>query len=54
MKDLDDTADWLSDDDYEEPEIDPKYMYTLMEVDIVDRCVKLQASRPLSAPNSLF
>jgi hypothetical protein len=54
MKELDDTVDWLSDDEYEEPEIKPKYMYALTEVDIVGKCVKSQASRPLFASNSFF
>jgi hypothetical protein len=54
MKDLDDTVNWLSDDEYEKSKMNPKYMYTLTEVDIVDKCVKSQASRPLSAPNPLF
>jgi hypothetical protein len=39
MTDLEDTVDWLSDDDYEEPEMNPKYMsdmFTIAKVDICD------------------
>jgi hypothetical protein len=39
MTDLEDTVDWLSDDEYEQPEMNPKYMsdmFTIAEVDIND------------------
>jgi hypothetical protein len=57
MTDLEDTVDWLSDDEYEEPEMNPKYMsdmFTIAEVDIFDSSVISQKSQGLSASNSLL
>jgi hypothetical protein len=57
MKNLEDTADWLSDDEHEEPEIKPKYssdMFTITDVKIGDPNVRSQTSMSLSAPNSFF
>jgi hypothetical protein len=49
MTDQEDTTDWLSDDEYEEPEMNPKYssdMLTITNVDMI--------SKGLSASNHLF
>jgi hypothetical protein len=57
MKDLEDTTDWLSDDKYKEPEMNPKYssdMFTITDVDICSTNVQSQISKGLSAPNHLF
>ena len=57
MKDQEDTTDWLSDDEYEEPEMNPKYssdMFTITDVDICNTNVKSQIFKGLSAPNYLF
>jgi hypothetical protein len=54
MKDLENAVDWLSDDEYEEPEMKPKYMFTLTEVDICEPSMASQAFKGPSAPNSLF
>jgi hypothetical protein len=57
MKDLEESTDWLSDDKYEEPEMNPKYssdMFTITDVDICNTNVKYQISKGLSAPNHLF
>ena len=43
MKDIEETTDWLSDDEYEEPEMNPKYssdMFTITDVEIVNTNVK--------------
>ena len=43
MTDQEDTTDWLSDDEYEEPEMNPKYssdMFTITNVDISNTNVK--------------
>jgi hypothetical protein len=54
MKNLDDTVNWLSDDENEEPELNPKYMFTLTEVDICEPSVASKASKGPSATNSLL
>ena len=57
MKDIEETTDWLSDDEYEEPEMNPKYssdMFTITDVEIVNTNVKSQISKGLSAPNIRF
>ena len=57
MTDQEDTTDWLSDDEYEEPEMNPKYssdMFTITNVDISNTNVKSQTIKGLSAQNALF
>jgi hypothetical protein len=57
IKNLEETTDWLSDDEYEEPEMNPKYssdMFTITDVEIGNTNVKSQISKGLSAPNHLF
>jgi hypothetical protein len=54
MKDLDDAVDWMSDDECEEPDMNPKYIFTFTEVDMCDPSMKSQASKGLSASNSFF
>ena len=54
MRDLDDSCDSFDDDDYEEPEMNPKYMFTLTEVDICEPSMVSKASKGPSAPNSVF
>ena len=57
MKDLEETTDWLSDDEYEEPEMSPKYssdMFTIANEATGNTNVKTQISKGLSATNHLF
>jgi hypothetical protein len=54
MKNLDDTIDWLSDDEYEETEMNIKYLVTLKKVDICNPSMASKASKDPSVPNSLF
>jgi hypothetical protein len=57
MEHLEDRTDCLSDDEYKEPELNPKYssdMFTITDVNIYNTNLKSQISKGLSAPNYLF
>jgi hypothetical protein len=57
MKDLEETTDWLSDDEYEEPEMNPKYssdMFTIANEATGNTNVKNHISKGLSTTNHLF
>ena len=57
MKDIEETTDWLSDDEYEEPEMNPKYssdMFAITNVELINNNRKYPISKALSAPNNLF
>jgi hypothetical protein len=57
MEDLEDTTDCLSDDEYKEPDINPKYssdMFTLTGVDICNTNVQSQITKGLPASKYLF
>jgi hypothetical protein len=50
MTDPEDTVDWLSDDEYDEPEMNPKYMsdkFTITELDFFDSRVISRKSQGL-------
>jgi hypothetical protein len=57
MKDIEETTDWLSDDEYEEPEMNPKYssdMFAITNVELINNNQNHLISKGLSAPNNLF